>query len=219
MREGEMKICVCGWYYMESIMRDLKEVNETYPVFIVAHQYDQKLEGFKWRERENIGLEWGAYDWYLKNQWDGKSDILFMHDDVRMRPTFDAYDSIPVTMIFGAIERLANEYDQVYIFRSQDERKENNKLHGRAFLATAKLLQYLLDNEGGIWNDVDNTGHTMGPTPEWCKHYNEADYKFRDTLLKIDSLGTGMSVNNSIILPSFDCARRGKFEEERQYPI
>ena len=215
-----MKICVCGWYYMDSILRDLKEVNETYPVFIVAHRSSEALLGnFEYRLRENIGLEWGAYDSYLKNEWDGVSDVLFMHDDIRLRPTFSSYEAVPATQVFRAIENLAGEYDQVYIFRSLQEQKENFALHGRAFLATAKLLQYLLDNEDGIWFDADNTGHTMGPTPDWCKHYNEADYKFRDTLIKIDSLGTGMSVNNSIILPPFDCARRGKFEEERQYPI
>lgn len=219
MEEYDMKICVCGWYYFDSIYRDLEEVNKTYPVFIVAHKPDPKLNGFEWKERENTGLEWGAYDWYLKNEWDGESDILFMHDDVRMRPIFSEYETVPVTQIFRAIEKLADEYDQVYIFRSLDEKKKNFGLHGRAFLATARLLRYLLDNHDGIWYDADNTGHTMGPTPEWCKHYNEADYRFRDVLIKIDTLETGMSLNNSIILPPFDCARRGKFEEERQYPI
>jgi len=214
-----MKVCVCGWYYMESIYRDLKEVNETYPVFVVAHKADKILGDFDYQLRENVGLEWGAYDWYLKNEWDGVSDILFMHDDVRLRPTFSEYNTVPITKIFRSIEHLSAEYDQVYIFRTLQEKKENFGLHGRAFLASAKLLRHLLEQEDGIWYDANNTGHTMGPTPEWCEHYNEADYKFRDTLLKIDSLGTGMSVNNSVILPPFDCARRGKFEEERQYPI
>jgi len=214
-----MKICVCGWYYMDSIYRDFEEVNKTYPVFVVAHKEDEKLAGFDHYVRENTGLEWGAYDWYLKNEWDGESDVLFMHDDVRMRPTFCEYDTVPVIQVFKAVENLAKEYDQVYIFRSMQEKKENFGLHGRALLCSARFLQYLLDNEDGIWNDVDNTGHTMGPTPDWCKHYNEADYKFRDTLTKIDALETGMSLNNIVLISPFDCARRGKFEEERQYPI
>lgn len=205
-----MKICVCGWYYYDSIYQDLVLVNEAYPVFVVAHRDDMWLRksGFNFFLRENRGLEWGAYDWYLKNAWDGESNVLYMHDDVRMRPVLKGFSTISPIKIFDAIAEL--EMDQAYIFKTERERLENYGIHGRAVFASARFNKQLLQ-DGGFWYDHDNTGHTNGPTPSYCKHFNEADYRFFHYL---KGLNSGLLVDRPVILQSFDCARRGKFEDD-----
>ena len=100
-----MKICIVGWYFFESLYASLKEVNKKHEVTIISHKGwecspeengDSKdlsltsdpeavearefLEscGLNYKIIPNIGLEFGAYDYYLKNCWDKESDVLFI---------------------------------------------------------------------------------------------------------------------------------------------
>jgi len=224
-------ICVCGWHYFDSVYDTLRSAHKKYPVFVVAHRDDELLHssGLPFYMRENVGLEWGAYDWYIKNQWDGKSDVLFMHDDVRIRPVIKEYEVVDPVCVFNTVARLGDTYDQAYIFKSKHEYNKNFFIHGRALFCNAKTIRILLDRNDGFWYDADNTGHTGGSTPDGCKHYNEADYRFWRFLSGLHGRGDetypweaeglvtkeGLMVNQAIIIPAFDCARRGRFEEER----
>ena len=205
-----MNICVCGWYYLKPLYDILARVKEKFPVYVIAHREDDLLNDFYHLIEPNRGLEWGAYDTYLKHVWDGKSDVLFMHDDVRIRPVIQNYEIVAPEKIFSTIANF--KQDQVYIFKSEKEAIDNYNIHGRALFCSAKFLHYLLEH-GGFWFDKDNTGHTQGPTPTTCMHFNEADYRFRDFLLTVNGDG-GLVVNQKIILPAFDCARRGKFADQ-----
>ena len=71
-----MKICVVGWYLYEPFYLQLKKVHQNYPVMVVSHQKDKSYYGLPHVEIPNIGLEFGAYDYYLKNLWDDGSDEI-----------------------------------------------------------------------------------------------------------------------------------------------
>lgn len=212
-----MKICVCGWYFREDFYRVLKRVNERYPVAVVSNtgfltaSESVLARSLDFYTRENIGLEWGAYDYYLKEVWDGVSPVLFLHDDIRLRPVMKDYELRPPVEIFDAISKF--EHDQVYIFKSLPEAKENFWIHGRAFYCSARFLRYLRRYNDGFWFDEDNDGHTQGPTPAHCKHFNEADYQFKYFTRGIPEK-SNMKAGGYVILPALDCARRGRFEEE-----
>jgi hypothetical protein len=81
-----MQICICGWYFNEQLLGVMESINEKYPVAIIANR--DKLPdkyNFNYHVRENKGLEYGAYDYFLKNEWTG-GDVLFCHDDMTILP-------------------------------------------------------------------------------------------------------------------------------------
>jgi hypothetical protein len=208
-----MKICVCGWYYLKPLYDLLAQVNDKYPVHVIAHRHDDILDKSRlsYTLEPNKGLEWGAYATYLRDIWDGESDVLFMHDDVRIRGVVQDYSLVDPIKVFDTIARFG--YDQAYIFKTKKEDIDNYGIHGRAFFCSARFLHYLREH-GGFYADMDNTGHTNGPTPVHCKHFNEADYKFAGFLKGMNGNSGDMVVNQKVILPAFDCARRGKFAEQ-----
>lgn len=128
-----MKICVCGWYYEPRLMDVLREVNSRYPVTIIAHKPPEKsVVGLQVVETANVGLEFGAYDHYLKQYWDGENSVLFMHDDV------DIVDA-------SAFDNLAAiAHDQAFVFRDEADGKANQNFHGRMFFCSEKFLKAIL---------------------------------------------------------------------------
>lgn len=235
LKDGTMQICVCGWYFRPDFYKLLREINEKYPVTVVANQLprDDVDKGFfmipegrgrgiilpdrkdaLWLNRKNIGLEWGAYDYFLKNLWDGESSVLFMHDDVRVWPVIQDYQVIEPIKVFDVISKFL--YGQVYLFRTLQQAIDNYYIHGRAFFCSAQFLKRLLKDNNGFWFDENNTGHISGPTPKHCKHYNEADYRFAKYIKSVKDMG---DVGDHVVLPALDCARRGKFIEEEIGPV
>lgn len=187
-----MRICVCGWYFHQPFLDALSKVNKRYPVFIVSHKKDvpSKLPHF---HTENRGLEFEAYDFYTRFCWDGKSDVLFTHDDT----------AVSGPEVFDEIAKI--KADVVFIFKNEDEVLDNGgrgmrgPMHGRAFKVSADALKKL----GGFWWDLDNEGVTWktkdGPD------YNAGIIKLYEAMKE-----KGIDYRWYVI-PGYDCARRGRF--------
>jgi len=167
-----MKICIVGWYFDEDFLESLVEITEKYPVTIVAHR-DKLPERFKgvfdYHVTENKGLEYGAYDYYLKTIWDGES-VLFMHDDITIRPIVRNYELQSPFLLYDSIAGFKE--DLVYVFKNENDRKNCFDMHGRCMYASGSFLKDLKEKNGGFPVDENNDGHTIGPTPDYCKHYN-----------------------------------------------
>jgi hypothetical protein len=211
-----MKIAVCGWYFRSDFYQMLKHINDEFPVTIISNKIIEGIDvqcfnetRFILSERENIGLEFGAYDYYIKNLWDGESDVLFIQDDVRLLPVMRDYETAPPNVIFRGISKIRS--DQAYIFNNDTFAVKNNHIHGRAFFCSARLIKWLLEHNNGIWYDKNNTGHTRGPTPGHCLHYNYANYQFSEDLKKA---GYNFKTGGYIIVPALECAVRGRFDNE-----
>lgn len=245
-----MRICVCGWYFLEhpKVLEDFKKVNEKYPVSIVSHQTSKeadeilKKSGLDYQIIPNIGLEWGAYDWYLKNKWDGNNNILFMHDDIYIENVSE----------FDRLAKLTG--DQYYIFQDEKEDGGNQHHHGRMILLSAKMLKYMsedvcecqwtyqkidkYDNKGailqgigphtGFWFDPYNSRHHSGAPPLiygirpdrpqheknlYCVyHYNTGIYHF-DWQMR-EYKGAGFDTKHRFYCPGLWIGRRGQFKEK-----
>ena len=123
------------------VFKVLNEVNKTFPVTVVS--YFERVNGTLTRDTDtepipekikrvvnptgiavisnpNGGLEWGNYDYYIKNLWDKKSNILFMHDDIII------YNASVFDIIKEKLSRW--EYDQAFIFRDEAEEISNGRI-------------------------------------------------------------------------------------------
>lgn len=231
-----MKICVAGWFLDDDFYRVLKEIN--YSIIVISHNPDiEKLEeiGLPYKIIDNIGLEFGAYDYYLKNEWDRESDILFTHDDTRILDN----------SVFDKIADLGKQgIDQAYIFKNKAEEVNNGGKHGRAIFMSAKLLTFMISYKcncyettdhydrhnpddillgtgphTGFWFDPYNLGHASGKPPKGVRHYNEMIYHFHKYMgwVRDKKLGNPpMNVVNRALFEEYNCARRGQFREERE---
>jgi hypothetical protein len=253
-----MDICIVGWYLYDDLYKILKEVNKKYHVTIISHKGNEiktedkddsslNVDSIASEAKEflksceldycivdNIGLEFGAYDYFLKNCWNKESNVLFMHDDVK----------ITDINVFDRIALLGDKnIDQSYIFKNKAEEINNGGKHGRAIFMSAKLLNFMLNysftteesvdhednhNKGtilkgtgeytGFWYDPNNYGHTTGKPSVGVRHYNEMIYTFHRTMGRVRDRRYGnekMSVVNRDYYPELDCARRGIFREEK----
>lgn len=232
-----MKICVCGWYYYDEFYKSLGEIRDKYDVTIIAHNDNKdKLDtyGIPYIIKENVGLEFGAYDYYLKNVWDRESSVLFIHDDAAIKDLI-AFDKVA--------ELDSQGIDQAYIFKSEAEQVNNGGKHGRAIFISKKLLTFMVQYEckceqsvdhydshnpdtvllgtpphTGFWFDHLNKGHSNGKPPKGVRHYNEMIYHFHRYLGRVRDKRFGneqMDVLHRVIIPEIDCARRGQFRIER----
>ena len=226
-----MNICVCGWFLLPELMAQLKKVSEKHDVYIVSHSQNKALLdtfGINYCIIPNVGLEFGAYDHYLKNIWDGKSDVLFMHDDVKISD-ISFFDEISQT-----------KYSQAYVFKSEHEAKCNQNMHGRGIFCSGKFLdltmQYQCRQCGqandrfdthnpdtlllgcgphrGFWHDIRNLGHSKGKPPAGIRHFNDGIYHFETYVIRMDGkihLGVRIFSGRSIINDKFDAGRRGEW--------
>jgi len=191
-----MQICVVGFYGHKDFCDLLKTVK--YPVTVISHNEVNDYSGLSTINIPNIGLEFGAYDYYLKNVWT-KGSVLFMHDDM----------TINDISVFDGISKL--EHDCSYIFRDMAEEKANGGKHGRAIYCSERFLNFIKNfecdcmwceekedihhNKGhllprlnphkGFWFDPYNKGHIGGKPPIGIRHYNDAIYHFHWTLGRI----------------------------------
>lgn len=130
-----MNICIAGWYF-RPIVEQLKGQSK-YPCTVVAHRGEGAIP--------NVGLEFGCYQHYLENLWNG-GDTFFLHDDNEIAPE--------------ALDKVADiKFDHCFLFSSQEEAKSNCYAHGRAFFCSDKLLRKLYV-DGGFWYDEGNHGDT-----------------------------------------------------------
>lgn len=136
-----MNICIAGWYFHKPFLKTIKESG--YPWFIVAHRGNRDLNGNS-AVIPNRGLEFGCYQWFLQNKWEG-GNTFFVHDDNEI-----------TSNALKIIEGLP--FDQCFLFNSVEELFWNARVHGRAFVCSDRFLRRLKD-DGGFWYDEENTGN------------------------------------------------------------
>lgn len=206
-----LNICVCGWYLEEysEFYRNLQTLNKIYPVHIVSHKDSDYLKtlDLPYTVRENTGLEWGAYNHYLMNIWDGQSDVLFCHDDITMNPTAIEGHIYPPEFLISKIAEL--KVDQAYIFGSRHEEVENYGKHGRMIFMSKEFLTRI-KAAGGFWYDTKNQGYTSGEDADLraaygCYGYNAGINCFHDQARNV-----GGDVHRKVYIPAFALAKRGK---------
>ncbi len=174
------KICIVGWHFFPDFYKYLSK-NYQKETFIVAHKYNKILDELKlnYKVIKNVGLEFGAYDWYIKNIWDKKSNVLFMHDDTKIEK------GNPIKSIF----RNSEKYDYSYVL-SNNCRKTQTKSN-RCFILSKKIINLFLKEFDGIWYDKYNIGYTVRNEKIYDKRYNK-EYRefargigkrFKETLL------------------------------------
>jgi len=144
------KICVVGWHYFSNVYKQLSQSD--FDVYVVAHRYHEILDDLKlnYTITKNIGLEYHAYDWYIKNVWDGESGVLFMHDDIGTNDSF-----------FDVIFKKADSCDELSIFGSNESHKFY-KYSGRCFYYSGRLIGHLLKEYDGIFYDINDKGYSIG---------------------------------------------------------
>jgi hypothetical protein len=185
-----VNICVAGWYFHKPLMPSLS----TKATFWVCHRHPPVISPFDYIIIRNVGLEFGCYDWYLKNKWPG-GDTLFLHDDNEI--TQEALDQI-VTI----------PHDQCFLFSSEQDAKANGRAHGRAFFMSDKLLRCLKD-EGGFWYDEGPS--TSMPIP--ATHSDEPNYHnlgIQTFVAWLKLLPRTYSANQIGIVPGLKTGYRGR---------
>jgi hypothetical protein len=146
------QICVCGWHYRRAFYEQLAAVAHRFDIVVVANRAGDTL-GLRTVDRENTGLDWGAFSHFVDHAWNGASSVVFLHDDTDVEPPFwDEVEAAPC--------------DQAFIFRNRDDFRVAYS-HGRAHLATARFLARVRER-GGIWFDRGNRGF-IAAGPSWSE--------------------------------------------------
>lgn len=181
-----MNICLAGWYFHKPLLETLK--NSKYDTFTVSHK-----SGCGDKAIANIGLEFGCYDWYIKNEWKGGS-VLFFHDDNEITE--------------GALDEIAKlTPDQCFLFSSEQEAKANGCAHGRAFFCSERFLQRL-KTDGGFWYDEGNHGNVGPTTSDGPNYHNLGIQTFRAYLSSLPK--EEFRVNRYVFVPGMRLAYRGR---------
>ena len=177
-----MNICIAGWYYHKPLLAVLNG-----NAFIVGHCCHDRANVVI----PNVGLEFGCYDWFLKNYWKS-GQTLFMHDDNDI-----------TSGALAAIEKL--EYDQAFLFSSEKEMLDNGGAHGRAILCSNKFLRQL-KADGGFWYDEGNNG-SVPVTTDLPDYHNNGILMFRHYL---DTLSDEYNVNVVCVVEGLTTGYRGE---------
>jgi len=172
---ADIKICIVGWYYFKEIYKQLSK--SKFDIHVIAHRHNEILDNLniKYSIKDNIGLEYGAYDWYIKNIWDGKSDVFFMHDDIEILKFDDCLSSI------------YNKMKNKNVGHGVSGKKKNTG--ERFFYMSSKLIKIIKTEYNGIWYDKENFGYNkMRVQPEhWNpRRYNDGGPMFSNMIKEIN---------------------------------
>uniref|UniRef100_A0A6H1Z963 Glycosyltransferase n=1 Tax=viral metagenome TaxID=1070528 RepID=A0A6H1Z963_9ZZZZ len=150
-----MNICILGWYYDLDFMRVLEAIHPKYPVHIVGHR-PNAVSPLPTTVIENVGLEFGGYDYYLKNLWDGINPVFFTHDDTLVTDM----------VVFDKIAKIDKDFS--FIFYNNRESLSCMGAHGRAFYCSPRFLEHIKShpckcdmepkNHTGFYFDPANKG-------------------------------------------------------------
>lgn len=155
-----MQICICGWYFRSECLQPFLNHDS----FVVAHREGDSF-GIPCTVIENVGLEFHCYDYFVKNIWDKKSDVLFCHDDLIVKDS----------LFLNDLEKVNDDIVMVW----EDEKQyKRNLAHGRMFKCSAKYL----DCSGGFWWDKDNAGCLNAS--EGCNKGIETLYSLKKRIMK-----------------------------------
>ncbi len=188
------KICVVGWHYFSDFYKKLSQSKSN--IHVVAHRYNKILDKkhVNYSVIKNIGLEFGAYDWFIKNVWDGKSNVLFMHDDIIMSKKYDFKD------IFSSCKGL-----DFVSFRN------NKKLAGggRCMYMSGKMICLFINKFGGIWFDKEDRGYTYGKKVFYDDIYADKDY-FKNK----DRIGVKFKLTLRYLIEKYHLKRKNIFDNK-----
>jgi hypothetical protein len=187
-----MNICVVGWYFYPELYKMLEECSHN--VFVVKHKLGDS-RSLPSELVSNVGLEFGAYDWYLMHHWKGGA-TLFMHDDVSL--TAEKLDEI---------ERECSTEDQACVFSSMKESQDNGTYHGRMIYCSHRLLS-LKKEDGGIWFDAKNTGQ-VGSHRDDNDTHNAGIKHFQNEMVLWSSI---LETNKIVLIPDIKLGFRGNLE-------
>jgi hypothetical protein len=192
-----MQICVVGFYGHQDLCALLGTV--PYPVTVISHNKENDYNGLPTINIPNTGLEFGAYDYYIKNVWTHGS-VLFMHDDMLIEDM----------TVFDKIFSL--KHDAAYVFRDYAEHAANGGKHGRAIYCSGRFIDFIRNCKcechwcwekedvhhnpltilpgitsphTGFWFDPNNEGHVSGKPPVGIRHYNSAIEHFHWSLGRV----------------------------------
>ena len=147
-------VCVVGWYFRPAFYACLQTLQaHGIAVTVIAHREppaDLDLQALDVHAQANVGLEWAAYDLFLRDLW-REGPTLFLHDDTDVTP--------PVVQEMFTIHSQ-RALDLAFVFPSLESEQQNRGHHGRAWIASDRGLRAL--RARGIWFDVSNTGDTDG---------------------------------------------------------
>lgn len=205
-----MRICVAGWYFdrFDEFYQVMHRIYKQYPVYVVANRDSDYLQTLDvpWVIRENTGLEWGAYNYYLTRCWPEDSSVLFMHDDIRFRPFLVDHEVKPPEAAFDALAQVVG--DQIYVFCNRTEDAENRGQHGRAWIGSKRFLEKA-KAQGGFFYDRQNRGHVSEDQADLreqmgCLGYNSGINQFH-----IQAELIGGDVHRRVYCPALLPAVRG----------
>lgn len=196
-----LNICVAGWYLDEfdDFYASLYRVRGACRIFVVSNRPSEYLDqmDLPYAVRENVGLEWGAYNHYLMNVWDGRDGVLFCHDDIELLPVVIDGELQEPEFIFEQI--VGAGVDCAYVFGSRHEDVENRGMHGRMVYMGRDFLTRI-KSAGGFWYDEENHGTTTGDDVA----YNAGILAFDEQRKRI-----GGDVGRKMYIPVFSLAKRG----------
>ena len=143
------KICVVGWHFFKKMYKPLSKCK--FDVHVVAHRYNKILDDldFDYSVTKNVGLEFGAYDYYIKNIWDKKSDVIFMHDDGELKK---------ISAIDNIVDKC-RRFDIGYILGGTCNVKR--KTSTRCVYLSFAAIDLLLKKFGGIGFEAKDRGYTL----------------------------------------------------------
>ncbi len=179
-----MQICLTGWDFNKSLYTSLSKT--CFDKIAILHR-EGDTKGVPFCLIPNIGLEWGSYDYFLKNIWDKKSSVLFMQDDI----------SIKDDSFFEQVSKLENDF--IFIHDNQSKTTSSEVLFsgtGQCFKASPKFLYYIWKTHGGFWYDENNLGDVINGNP------HAAIGIFIQRLRQIE-IKKVMSVNNHVNMSKY----------------
>jgi hypothetical protein len=200
---SKMEICICGWHYHQPFYEKITKAKDKFNMTVVAHREGPQL-GIRTIMRPNIGLDWGSYDFFLKNCWYGATDVLFIQDDTEIddMEELNRISSIPC--------------DQVFLFSDEEEAAYNSYGHGRAFFCSRDFLFEII-KDGGVYYDKGNTGY-IAPghflatqPPPGCRHHNAGIHAFMKQIEQIKTALPSLEVFGALYTPGLRFGRRGGF--------
>jgi hypothetical protein len=183
------KICIVGWHFFDKFYKKIEK--SSVDTHIVAHRYNSILDrrNLNYSVVQNVGLEFGAYDWYIKNVWDKKSGVLFMHDDVFIEKTFDLNNFF----------KLCGDADYV-MFRNGSKVSGG----GRCIYLSGKMISLLVKKYDGIWFDKNDRGYIWGEQG----FYDEIYYELGEKKIWKDHIGINFKLTTKHLIEKYKLKKK-----------
>ncbi len=195
----DVQICIVGWHFFEDIFNQIKE--SELDIYVVAHRHNEILdENINSIMIDNVGLEYGAYDYFIKNVWNKKSDVIFMHDDIEIIK-FNSF-----------IKKNYKKFKEKELDHAPFSPAKHVSASGTCFCMSSKIINIIKVEYGGIWWDKENFGYTTHKTApaDWhVRRTNQGGGEFHKMITEIGKKHD-LLVYSDIIDPSVTLYSRGK---------